>query len=345
MASRNKFFADNYDKLLFAASVVLLAVSGFFAFVKGPSDAKSESDSFRADLRKLESGRQKKLAEASPFVFGAALHATEEPFRMNGTNVAFLVAPERVWCVSCRRPITIAADVCPSCGAEQPSDVVGEDWDTDGDGMPDAWEKKFGLNQLDAADADGDLDKDGFTNREEFDAGTDPRDPKSHPPRFRFLRVARIDATPFPYLMRGKMRLPDGKFTFQINGPRNITHSVKQGDELDKTGFVLDSYTTRKGILRRKGLPDKETDLYVLKFKRGPDEVELLEGRAEAVSTAFEVAFICEKDREPKEYVAKRNETFDFDGEKFTLLDVRRADSAAAVRRESTGETIQIPSK
>lgn len=345
MASKSNFFTEQYDKLVFGAAAVLLAVSAYFAFVKGPADAAAESRAFDSDLNKLESGSQKKLPDASPFVFGAALHATKEPHRMDGTNVAFLAAPERVWCVSCRRPIAISADVCPSCGAEQPSDVVGEDWDSDGDGMPDVWEKANGLNHVDRADADGDFDGDGFTNKEEFDAKTDPRDAKSHPPLFKFLRVARIDATPFPYLMRGKMKLPDGKYSFQINGPRGITHSIKQGQELDKTGYVLDSYTTRKGILRRPGIPDKETDLYVLKFKRGPDEVELLEGRAEAVSTAFEVAFVCEKDRDAKEYVAKRNETFVFDGEKFTLLDVRRADSAAAVRRESTGEMLQIPSK
>ena len=330
---------------MFAAAAALLAVSAFFAFVKGPADSKAEEGKFKADVRKLENGAKKKLAEASPFVFGSALHAVEAPWRMDGTNVPFLVAPERVWCVSCKRPITLAADSCPFCGAEQPSDVAGEDWDTDGDGMPDSWEKKNGLNPLDASDADGDLDGDGFTNKEEFDAGTDPRDPKSHPPRFKFLRVARVEATPFPYLMRGKMKLLDGKYSFQINGPRGITHSVKQGQELDKTGFVLESYTTRKGVIRRPGLPDKETDLFVLKFTRGPDVIELQEGRRDAVSTSFEVAFVCEKDREAKEYVAKRNETFVFDGESFTLVDVRPADSAAAVRRESTGEMMQIPSK
>ena len=39
--------------------------------------------------------------------------------------------------------------------------------DSDGDGMPDAWERGHGLDP-DAADANGDRDRDGFTNIEEW---------------------------------------------------------------------------------------------------------------------------------------------------------------------------------
>jgi hypothetical protein len=40
--------------------------------------------------------------------------------------------------------------------------------DTDGDGMPDAWESKYGLNPNSATDANGDFDRTGYTNLEKY---------------------------------------------------------------------------------------------------------------------------------------------------------------------------------
>jgi len=42
------------------------------------------------------------------------------------------------------------------------------DWDTDRDGMSDAWEKRVGLNPSDPADASADRDRDGYTSLEQY---------------------------------------------------------------------------------------------------------------------------------------------------------------------------------
>lgn len=56
--------------------------------------------------------------------------------------------------------------------------VTGQD--SDGDGMPNAYEDSVpGLSKTNAADATTDLDGDGMNNRDEFLAGTDPRNPAS----------------------------------------------------------------------------------------------------------------------------------------------------------------------
>jgi len=47
--------------------------------------------------------------------------------------------------------------------------------DTDGDCMPDDWEKTNGFNSIDPGDGALDPDKDGYTNIEEFLNGTNPR--------------------------------------------------------------------------------------------------------------------------------------------------------------------------
>jgi hypothetical protein len=47
-------------------------------------------------------------------------------------------------------------------------------FDSDGDGMPNAWETANGLNPNDAADRNGDTDSDGYTNLEEYLASLVP---------------------------------------------------------------------------------------------------------------------------------------------------------------------------
>lgn len=47
--------------------------------------------------------------------------------------------------------------------------------DSDGDGMPDAWETKYGLNPNDPSDAVKDMNGDGYTNIEKYINGIDPK--------------------------------------------------------------------------------------------------------------------------------------------------------------------------
>ncbi len=48
--------------------------------------------------------------------------------------------------------------------------------DTDRDGMPDAWERRYGLDPHNPADGIADPDRDGYTNLEEYLNGTNPRE-------------------------------------------------------------------------------------------------------------------------------------------------------------------------
>ena len=58
--------------------------------------------------------------------------------------------------------------------------------DSDNDGMPDDWERKYGLNPKDASDAVGDINGDGYSNIEKFIYNIDPtkkvnwKDPKNN---------------------------------------------------------------------------------------------------------------------------------------------------------------------
>jgi len=68
------------------------------------------------------------------------------------------------------------------------------DTDSDGDGLPDEWEADYALDPYDDTGdngADGDPDLDGYTNLEEYEAGSDPGDGGSVPlPAFSIVGVA-----------------------------------------------------------------------------------------------------------------------------------------------------------
>ncbi len=77
------------------------------------------------------------------------------------------------------------ADLVPRGFITHPDEVggyplySGEPYaDADGDGMPDDWEIKNGLDAKNPADATGDLNGDGYSNIEKFIYGLNPRGPK-----------------------------------------------------------------------------------------------------------------------------------------------------------------------
>jgi len=65
------------------------------------------------------------------------------------------------------------AGLAPTPGKRNPNQPAL--LDTDGDGLPNAWEDTYGFDKNNPADALLDADGDGFPNLAEFIAGTDPR--------------------------------------------------------------------------------------------------------------------------------------------------------------------------
>jgi hypothetical protein len=74
----------------------------------------------------------------------------------------------------------------PTPGAANIKELPPEELDSDGDGMPDFWEIRYGFNPHDPSDAALDADGDGLTNFEEYLVGSNPLDPED------FLRLQNI---------------------------------------------------------------------------------------------------------------------------------------------------------
>jgi len=86
-----------------------------------------------------------------------------------------------------QQPLTnysvVVTNIARPNGIISPTAILTLQTDSDGDGMPDAWELAHSLDPGWAGDRDQDLDMDGVTNGQEFEAGTLPEDRNS------FLRV------------------------------------------------------------------------------------------------------------------------------------------------------------
>jgi hypothetical protein len=115
--------------------------------------------------------------------------------------------------------VTNAAYVVPGLqSAFATVTVVEASVDTDGDGMPDAWETQYNFNISSAADAAQDADGDGMTNLQEYNAGTNPRDPLS----YLRLRLTR-----------------SGGSSLTFNAGANRTYTIEYRDSLSPGAWQL----------------------------------------------------------------------------------------------------------
>jgi len=108
--------------------------------------------------------------------------------------------------------------------------------DTDGDGMPDVWEQAHGLNPL-INDANLDPDQDGFTNLQEYLAGTDPQSAGS---RLQFTGAARVA----------------GGVELQFTAAANRAYSVLYRDSLAGGGWVKFTDVAAQPIARTVTVTD-----------------------------------------------------------------------------------------
>ena len=180
------FFAAHYDWLALGVGLVALGI-GIFYYVStlgdDPDEAAADAVARVAALK--PSGAGVKGVEVSDLQ--NALRLTRSPAEVSEIaerDGSFLASERRILC-TCGKAISgdvKAVPACPYCGEKQQEEKKPV-LDADGDGLPDEWEKKYGLNVNDASDANADLDGDEFTNLEEYVAKTGlPGFPEDRPP-------------------------------------------------------------------------------------------------------------------------------------------------------------------
>ena len=231
------FFVEHYDWV--ALGVGLLTLAGgaaFYAMTLGddPDEAAGASVAEVDRMKPKKTG----VAALDMTKMLQAVRLTRNPLKSTEIKEDaenFLASERRVLC-KCGKAIPGNIQLCPACpfcGAKQEEEqkVV---LDSDNDGMPDKWEKRYAagspsavshpkskpLNPNDPSDRDLDSDGDGFTNIEEYEASLaesktgfkyDPLNPNEHPDYLDSLKIILpVKPTNMPFAFRRATKIPAG---------------------------------------------------------------------------------------------------------------------------------------
>lgn len=344
-----------YDKLLAVAVLVVLLISLFYLTNAGAARKQQEATYIQAlDGLKPAAGS---LAAMDLSDYESATRQIRSPLQLaalDAQQAGFLTPERRVMCVNaeCQKPVPYDAETCPFCEAKQPPAKKNiEGLDSDKDEIPDKVENALGLNPQDPADAKGDLDADGFTNLEEIQAQTDPKDAKAHPSLVNLLRVKELRGKKLPLIFSGVNMMPNGKPQLVFNtfsGGQRRTFYVAENSLIGvtnkvtgktETDFVAGTLTPKFEERENPNMPGIKikVDVSTATVKRLSDGKSFtLKINESGINTDVEAVFVLPLDN--TEYTALEGGTFKLRDESYRVVSVDHGKTSALIENESSGQ-------
>lgn len=346
------FFTQHYEWLAAAVAIVALALAALF-FVKAMGEDGEASAAEK--VRRIDARRSDANVVAQPdmSLYQILMRNTQAPTsvgELNPVGYSFLASGRRVFCAlpDCHAPIPPDSKQCPVCKRDQPEEEKPEVvLDADDDGLPDEWERRFGLSPNNSGDADEDLDGDGFTNREEFEAGTDPTDRNSHPDYLDSLAVRLpLKQTTLPFYLRSYMKTPGGMKLEFVNpkerndyGTLGKTYSSYVNGEIGETGFSVKNFEQKERTVKIKGGggATRKLDVSFATIERKSDgrQIDVVVSGDKPKYVPVDVQAVLVYSRGAvKEFTVVSGDKIDLNGSEYVVKDIKSAAKGAVVTLE-----------
>lgn len=316
------FLLKHYEKLILAFCLVSLLAGMIIVLLSMEKNTDEIQKQTNEATRYVSGGEILKKADIGSSSIDEILTDKTKILNILGdpkepTPKGSLIAPVKMIVCSkkeCANLLAYDMDVCPFCGTKQP-DIQKESpegHDTDMDGIPDSVEKKHEfLNYLDPTDAAKDQDSDGFSNLEEYKAGTKMDDPADFPRlalRFKCVAVVRpiVKVKLEEIYTNRKDDKSKWEIYFSFPNPRNPggrwrrATTLLTGDENDakiaNTGYKVVDATI-------EGTGEAEVQKAVIQNIQNPEEKYELIAKAEPVrSSRLQARIVFLERRESSEY-------------------------------------------
>ncbi len=207
-----------------------------------------------------------------------------------------------------------------------------------------AWFKKYKLDLNDPKMLDGDADGDGFSNRDEFLADTNPLDPESRPGIHKTIRLKEYTEVRLPFVLR---EVQGESATIELNAPGDdepgkpagMREKVRKGETIKGTKLKVDRVETRIDIDKHGDKVDMSQ--LVLTDTDTNDRVVALKDLPTRTSASF--ATLVSADGKDTMKV-REGETFTWPSEpgvNYKVIDLRM--DQVVVKDEASGKTVTIP--